>query len=67
MVCHDVVGTVTQEQIVHYIQHISPVHSTNEGGGGGGGGHVLPLTKLLRHLPPWLYRYVLQHTVSYNA
>ena len=38
MVCHDVVGTVTQEQIVHYIQHISPVHSTNEGGGGGGGG-----------------------------
>ena len=30
---HDVVGAVRQEQIVQYIQHISPVHTTNGGRG----------------------------------
>ena len=29
MVRHDVAGTVRQEQIVQYIQHINPVHTTN--------------------------------------
>ena len=38
MVRHDVAGTVRQEQIVQYIQHINPVHTTNGGGGGGGEG-----------------------------
>ena len=37
MVRHDVAGTVRQEQIVQYIQHINPLHTTNGGGGGGGG------------------------------
>ena len=36
MVHHDVVGAVTQE-LVQYIQNISPVHRTYGGGGGGGG------------------------------
>ena len=31
MVRHDVAGTVRQEQIVQYIQHIYPVHTTNGG------------------------------------
>ena len=31
MVRHDVAGTVRQEQIVQYIQHINPVHTTNGG------------------------------------
>ena len=31
MVRHDVAGIVRQEQIVQYIQHINPVHTTNEG------------------------------------
>ena len=30
---YDVVGAVRQEQLVQYIQHISPVHSTNGGRG----------------------------------
>ena len=34
MVHHDVAGTVRQEQIVQYIQHINPVHATNGGRGG---------------------------------
>ena len=38
MVRHDVAGTVRQEQIVQYIQHINPVHTTNGGGEGGLGG-----------------------------
>ena len=33
MVRHDVAGTVRQEQIVQYIQHITPVHATNGGRG----------------------------------
>ena len=33
MVHHDVAGTVRQEQIVQYIQHITPVHATNGGRG----------------------------------
>ena len=33
MVRHDVAGTVRQEQIVQYIQHINPVHTTNGGRG----------------------------------
>ena len=37
MVRHDVAGTVRQEQIVQYIQHINPVHTTNGGEGLGGG------------------------------
>ena len=36
MVCHDVAGTVRQEQIVQYIQHINPVHTTNGVGVGRG-------------------------------
>ena len=53
MVRHDVAGTVRQEQIVQYIQHINPVHATNGGGGGGGGRNALPLKKVLGHFPPW--------------
>ena len=49
MVCHDVAGTVRQEQIVQYIQHINPVHTTNGGRSWEGG---LPLKKLLGPLPP---------------
>ena len=37
MVRHDVAGTVRQEQIVQYIQHINPVHTTNGGRGWEGG------------------------------
>ena len=49
MVRHDVAGTVRQEQIVQYIQHINPVHTTN----GGRSWEVgLPLKKLLGPLPP---------------
>ena len=33
MVRHDVAGTVRQEQIVQYIQHIYPVYTTNGGRG----------------------------------
>ena len=51
MVRHDVAGTVRQEQIVQYMQHINPVHTTNGGRGWEGG---LPLKKLLGPLPPWL-------------
>ena len=36
MVRHDVAGIVRQEQIVQYIQHINPVHTTNGGGVGRG-------------------------------
>ena len=50
MVRHDVAGTVRQELIVQYIQHINPVHTTNGGRSWGGGG--LPLKKLLGPLPP---------------
>ena len=50
MVRHDVAGTVRQEQIVQYIQHINPVHTTN---GGRGWEADLPLKKLLGPLPPW--------------
>ena len=53
MVCHDVAGTVRQEQIVQYMQHINPVHTTNGGRGWEGG---LPLKKLLGPLPPCLYK-----------
>ena len=52
MVRHDVAGTVRQEQIVQYIQHINPVHTTNGGRGWEGG---LPLKKLLGPLPPCSY------------
>ena len=38
MVRHDVAGTVRQEQIVQYIQHINPVHITNGGQWRGGWG-----------------------------
>ena len=38
MVRHDVAGTVRQEQIVQYIQHINPVHTYNQWGEGLGGG-----------------------------
>ena len=37
MVRHDVAGTVRHEQIVQYIQHINPVHTTNGGRGWEGG------------------------------
>ena len=37
MVRHDVAGTVRQEQIVQYVQHINPVHTTNGGRGWEGG------------------------------
>ena len=61
---HDVVGAVRQEQIVQYIQHISPVHTTN-----GGRGQCTPLTKVLGHLPPWppvfLRNYVYNTQSSY--
>ena len=51
MVCHDVVGTVKQEQIiVQNIQHINPVQITN---GVRGWGNALPLTKVLGYLPLW--------------
>ena len=50
MVRHDVAGTVRQEKIVQYIQHINLVHTTNGGRGWEGG---LPLKKLLEPLPPW--------------
>ena len=49
MVCHDVAGTVRQEQIVQYIQHIYPADTTNMGRSWEGG---LPLKKLLGPLPP---------------
>ena len=49
MVRHDVAGTVRQEQIVQYIQHIYPAHTTNWGRSWEGG---LPLKKLLGPLPP---------------
>ena len=52
MVRHDVAGTVRQEQIVQYIQHINLVHTTNGGRGWEGG---LPLKKLLGPLPPCSY------------
>ena len=48
MVRHDVVGTVRQEQIVQYIQHINPVHTTN---GGRGWERCLPLKNFLGPLP----------------
>ena len=51
MVRHDVAGTVRQEQIVQYIQHINPVYATN----GGRGGDALPLKKVLGDLPPCSY------------
>ena len=51
MVRHDVAGTVRQEQIVQYIQHINPVHTYNQWGEELGGG--LPLKKLLGPLPSW--------------
>ena len=37
MVRHDVTGTVRQEQIVQYVQHINPVYTTIGGEGLGGG------------------------------
>ena len=49
MVRHDVAGTVRQEQIVQYIQHINPVHTTNGGRSWEGD---LPLKTLLGPLPP---------------
>ena len=49
MVRHDVAGTVRQEQIVQFIQHIYPAHTTN----GDKSWEVgLPLKKLLGPLPP---------------
>ena len=51
MVRHDVAGTVRQEQIVQYIQHINPVHATNGGRGGG----ALPLKKCWGICPPCSY------------
>ena len=44
MVHHDVVGAVRQEQIAQYIQHTSPIHTTNWRRGGGGEGNAPPLT-----------------------
>ena len=63
MVCHDVVGTVRQEQIVQYIQHIK-VHTTDGGRSWEGG---LPLKKIVGAFAPiasmLLYHYAIQlHT-----
>ena len=56
MVRHDVTGTVRQEQIVQYVQHINPVHTTNGGRGWEGG--------LCPHAPiPLCIKYTIQlHT-----
>ena len=63
MVRHDVAGTVRQEQIVQYIQHINPVHTTNGGRGWEGG---LPLIKLLGPLASWPHA-CLKHTYQLHT
>ena len=60
MVHYDVVGAVRQEQIVQYIQHISPVHTTN-------GKREGAQTKVLEHLPPPPPILLYQHTVQLHA
>ena len=52
MVRHDVAGTVRQEQIVQYIQHINPIHRTDRSRSWEGG---LPLKKLLGLCPHSLH------------
>ena len=54
MVHHDVAGTVRHEQIVQYIQHINPVHTTNWGGGGGGLGGGPSSEKIVGAFAPLL-------------
>ena len=67
MVCHDVAGTVRQEQIVQYIQHIYPAHTTNWGRSWEGG---LPLKKLLGPLPHNLHAPIplcIEHTIQLHV
>ena len=67
MVRHDVVGTVRQEQIVQYIQHINPVHTANGGRSWEGG---LPLKKLLGPLPHSLHAPIplcIKHTIQLHT
>ena len=62
MVRHVVAGTVRQEQIVQYIPHINPVHTTNGGRGWEGG---LPLKKLLGAFAPIQLR--IKHTIQLHT
>ena len=65
MVRHDVAGTVRQEQIVQYIQHINPVHTTNGGRSWEGD---LPQKKLLGPLPPCSYiPLCIKHTIQLHT
>ena len=69
MVCHDVAGTVRQEQIVQYIQHINPVHATIGDSRGGGGGVGCPSSEksVGAFAPMLLYHYVYNTQSSYTS
>ena len=64
MVRHDVAGTVRQEHIVQYIQHINPVHATN---GGRGGGCPSSEKSVGGFAPMLLYHYVYNTQSSYTS
>ena len=64
MVRHDVAGTVRQEQIVQYIQHINPVHTTNGGRGWEGG---LPLKKCWGLCPHAPIQLCIKHTIQLHT
>ena len=73
MVRQDVTGTVRQEKIVLYIQHINPIHTTNGGRGWevcvwrGGGGQCPCSEKTVGAFAPMLlYHYVYNTQSSYT-